>query len=238
VVDPAGRVGDDTEERDERRFRSIETLADLVGRYCWLEHRLFEMTGAWASASRAGIPDAAEAADAAEVADALDVATALDVANALDAERRVWCAAVSRRHGALSMRWRERLPLRAGVDRAALVSAPPGTLPSLLEELAEGTDAWDGLDALVRGVLPGLAETYAAHLRDASVVSEGPVLEVLVEARREGLREIDRGLALLRRLPETEKRAGHGPTSWARDIDGIVEQAFGELGVFPAVHPS
>jgi hypothetical protein len=228
VVDPAGYVGDEKEDGDEREFRSIETLADLVGRYCWVEHRLFEMTGAWASAPGAGAPDGV---------DATDTANAVEAADVLDAERRVWCAAASRRHGALCTRWRERLPLRAGVDRAALVAPPPESLPALLEELA-ATDPWDGLEALVRGVLPGLAETYAAHLRHASVVSEGPVRDVLVEARREGLRDIEGGLALLRRVPETGERAGHGATSWAREIDGIVEQAFGELGVFPAVHPS
>jgi hypothetical protein len=210
VADPAGRAG------DEKRFRSIETLGGLVGRYCWIEHRIFEMTGGWASA-----PDRN--------------GTSLDSA---DAERRVWCAAVSRRHGVLSARWRERLPLRAGVDRAVLVAPPPGPLSVWLEELAMAADPRGGLEGLVQGVLPGLAETYAAHLSGASAVSEGPVLEVLVEARREGLRDIRGGLAVLRRVPRTEERAGHGSPKWAGDIERVVERAFDEFSVFPAVRPS
>jgi hypothetical protein len=130
------------------------------------------------------------------------------------------------------------LPRRAGVDRAVLAPPPPGPLPALLEELAAADDPWDGLDGLVRGVLPGLAETYAAHRRGVSAVSEGPVLEVLMEARREGLRDIRGGLAVLRRVPRTEERAGHGSPKWAGDIERVVERAFDEFSVFPAVRPS
>ncbi len=210
MADPAGRAG------DEKRFRSIETLGGLIGRYCWIEHRIFEMTGGWASApNRNG--------------------TSLDAA---DAERRVWCASVSRRHGVLSARWRERLPLRAGVDRAVLVAPPPGPLSAWLEELAMAADPWGGLEGLVQGVLPGLAETYAAHLKGASAVREGPVMEVLVEARREGMRDISGGLALLQRVPGRGERAGHEVPKQAGDMDRIVERAFDEFSVFPAVRPS
>ncbi len=46
-------------------------------------------------------------------------------------------------------------------------------------------------------MLPLLAEVYGAHLRAASPVSEGPVMEVLVEARRESAAEIRGGTAIL-----------------------------------------
>ena len=79
-------------------WRTIDELAALVGAYCWIEHRIFEVTGAWATGSRPADDDVAEL--------------------------RVWAAATSRRHGTLAGRWAERLPVRAGVDAAALVEAP------------------------------------------------------------------------------------------------------------------
>ena len=51
----------------------------------------------------------------------------------------VWCAGVSRRHGLLAARWAERLPVRAGVDAAALVTAPAGPLAEALDALAAAT---------------------------------------------------------------------------------------------------
>jgi hypothetical protein len=96
-------------------WRTIGRLADRVGAYCWLERRLFEVTGAWA----AGGGEAAGKGEAAAV---------------------VFLASASRRHGALADRWRDRLPVRAGADRSQLVVAPPGPLGGVLEAL-ERTDA-------------------------------------------------------------------------------------------------
>ena len=36
-------------DADGLRHRAIDQLAGLVGRYCWLEHRLFVLTGTAAS---------------------------------------------------------------------------------------------------------------------------------------------------------------------------------------------
>jgi len=243
VADPAGQAGDVTLTGEATTFRSIETLGELVGRYCWVEHRIFEMTGVWASDSDGHDTNGREAWDT----DGADSPSAHSPSahspsahspSAIDAERRVWCAAVSQRHGALSFRWRERLPVRAGVERAALIAPPEGRLPALLDELAAAADPWERLAGLVRVVLPGLAETYASHLRCASAVSEGPVMEVLVEARREGLRDIRGGSALLQRVPRTAKWAGYGAPKSASDPVGIVERAFDQFGIFPAVRRS
>ena len=86
----------------ERPWRGIDELARLVGAYGWVEHRIFQLTGVWASAP-------SEGADAAP-----------------GPELRVWCAAVSRHHGEVAGRWAERLPVRAGIDPAALVVGAGG----------------------------------------------------------------------------------------------------------------
>ena len=196
--------------------RSIEQLAALVGRYCWVEHRLFEVTGAAATAAAVVTGDPGEA------------------------ECRVWFAAASRRHGALAARWTEHLPVRAGLDRDALVAAPTGLLPGMLDELSATAerDPSRGLAGLVEGVLPGLAGIYGAHLEAASPVSESPIIERLVEARRAVLGEIRGGLDLLQGLPVADKGSGKRAPTQGRKGPRIVERAFDGFGVFPAVPPS
>jgi hypothetical protein len=184
-------------------WRGIAELAELVGAYCWLERRVFALTGAWASGPEG------------------------DVAGA--PERRVFCAAVSRRHGALAGQWADRLPVRAGVDAAALVRAPTDALAAALEEL-DAVAAEAGLGALIGGVLPALHRAYGAHLRAAPAVSEAPVLEVLVRAHREVGGEIRGGCALLERFP--------GGAEQAAPLMRACERAFAEAAVFPAVRPS
>jgi hypothetical protein len=188
-------------------WRTIEELAGVVGAYCWLEHRLFEVTGAWASA-----PETADGPTGAELA--------------------VWSAAASRRHGALARRWAERLPVRAGVDPGALVAAPerPAGLAAGFEELATTKELAVGVGALVETVLPWVGGVYSAHLATATPVSEASVMEVLVEARREGSAEVRGGRSLLERLAE----AGQ-PT---RHLGKTFERTFAPKVVFPAVRPS
>jgi hypothetical protein len=188
-----------------RGWRTIDELAALVGAYCWLEHRIFEVTGAWATAP--GPVDG-------------------DVA-----ELRVWSASASRRHGALAGRWVERLPVRAGVEPAALVTAPEGPqgLPEAFEELAATKELRVGVAALVETVLPWVGGVYGSHLAVATPVSEASVIEVLVEARRDGSEEIQGGLSLLRRLPEPGKPSCH--------LGEEFKRAFAPKGVSPAVRP-
>ena len=203
-------------DADGLRHRAIDQLAGLVGRYCWLEHRLFVLTGTAASAPAVVPGDPGEA------------------------ECRVWFAAASHRHGALAAGWTEHLPVRAGVDRDALVSAPPGPLPGLLDDLASAatTEPARGLAGLVDGVLPAAAATYGLHLEAASPVSEAPVMDGLVEARRVVQGELRGGVALLRRLPGGAR--GNGQPGWpgGAEISEMVERAFDGFGVFPAVQPS
>ena len=144
-------------------WRSIDELAGLVGTYCWLERRLFEVTGAWAS--EPGPADAGEA------------------------ELRVWCAALSRRRGELARRWAEHLPVRAGVDAGPWsgVARAPAGLAQALDELAATKERAAGVAGLVETVLPGWAGVYSSHLAAASPVSEASVMEVLVESPPGGL---------------------------------------------------
>jgi hypothetical protein len=187
-------------------WRTIDELASLVGAYCWFERRLFELTGRWAT--EPGPADEGEA------------------------ELRVWCAALSRRRGDLATRWAERLPVRAGVDVAALVGAPEGPegLAQALDELAATKERDEGVGALVETVLPWVGGVYSSHLAAASPVREASVMEVLVEARRVGSAEIRGGQSLLRRLPEVGKPSRHLGTTFKR--------AFERPSVFPAVRPS
>jgi hypothetical protein len=182
-------------------WRDIGELAELIGAYCWVENRIFGVTGAWATGPGDGLTPAL----------------------------RVWCAGVSRRHGLLAERWVDRLPVRAGVDRGALVVAPAGPLAGALDALAAAPAAV-GVAAVVHVAFPRLQAVYARHGRTGSPVSEGPVLDVLMAARLELEAEIGGGRGLL-------EGAGEGLT---RDeaLESGLERAFAGTGVFPAVPPS
>jgi len=155
------------------RWRTIGELAELVGGYCWAEKRIFEAAGPWATGVGDGPGDG------------------------LEPTLRVWCAGVSRRHGLLASRWAERLPVRAGVDRAALVSPPLGPLAEAFEVVAAAPDAAAGVATLIEVLLPRLLAVYDAHRRGPNPVSEASVLEVLVAAHRDLAGEISVGRALL-----------------------------------------
>jgi hypothetical protein len=193
-------------------WRGIDDLSRLVGAYCWVEHRIFELTGAWASAP------------------ADDAGTGTASERALQAERRVWCAAVSRHHGALAGCWAERLPVRAGIDRCALVAPPDGHLADALDALEAEPDLCTGVGTLVQGFLPRLNGAYLAHLRTAAAVSEAPVMEVLVGGQRLLAGEIRDG----RRLCEGVS----APSGRGVRLGELVERAFERSSVFPAVRPS
>jgi hypothetical protein len=190
---------------DRGAWRTIDELAALVGTYTWLEHRIFEVTGAWATG--AGPVD--------------DDVAAL----------RVWSAATSRRHGALAGRWADHLPVRAGVEPAALVTLPaePERLAEAFEELGATKELAVGVSALVETVLPWVGGVYGSHLAAATPVSEASVMEVLVDARRDGWVEIQGGRSLLGRLPEARKPSGH--------LGVVFKRAFAPKGVSPAVRP-
>jgi hypothetical protein len=199
-----------------RAWRGIDELAGLVGVYCWVENRIFEVTGAWVTGSGPDLdgedPDRG------------------DPDGGLEPALRVWCAGVSRRHALLAARWAERLPVRAGVDGAALVTAPAGPLAGALGAMAATPEARVGVETMVRSVFPRLRAIYGLHRSTASPVSEGSVLEVLAEAQQDLTAEISTGRALL---------AG-GPEGLTRDaaLGSHIERAFAETSVFPAVPAS
>jgi hypothetical protein len=189
-----------------RAWRGIDELAGLIGAYCWVENRIFELSGAWATGASGsaggGLPPAL----------------------------RVWCAGLSRRHGLLAAGWADRLPVRAGVDRAALVCAPPGPLAGAFQALAATSDAGVGAVAMIEVVLPRLQAVYEVHRQTATPVSEGSVLEVLAAAHRDLAAEIGGGRTLM-------ERWDNGLTRDAA-LSPEVERAFAETHVFPAVPAS
>jgi hypothetical protein len=186
------------------RWRGIDELARLVGTYCWLDGMVFTTTGRWATGS-----------------------------GELDPSLRVWCAATSRRHGALAGCWAERLPVRAGVERGALVQAPgPGdAFAKAADALGALTDIAAGVDVLAACVLPRTLAVYTAHLAQASPVSEAPVAEVLGRARQALAAEISEGSRLLAAHPG-------GPGASAAAAARAFEHAFAAAAVFPADRPS
>ena len=167
-------------------WRTIDELAALVGAYCWLEHRIFEVTGAWATAPGAGGRGRRRAAGV--------------VGGGVAAPRRPG-------------RTLGRTPARAGrvSSRQPSSAAPDGPqgLAEALDELAATKELAVGVAALVETVLPWVGGVYGSHLAVASPVSEASVMEVLVEARREGSAEIRGGQSLLGRLPEAGKPSRH-----------------------------
>jgi hypothetical protein len=171
-------VAEETRGASSGSWRGIDELARLVGAYAWVEHRIFQLTGAWAWA-----PDR-------------------DGGAALGPALRVWCAAVSRHHGELAGRWAARLPVRAGVDPADLVAAPAVTLAGALDALAAEPDPPAAVAAMVRTVLPRLDIAYLAHLASATPVCEAPVMAVLAAAHHLLRGEIQDG------RPLTEGSAG------------------------------
>jgi hypothetical protein len=157
----------------KKRWRGIDELARLIGTYCWVENRIFELSGVWATGTSDG------------------------PWGGLEPAQRVWCAGVSRRHGLLAASWAERLPVRAGVDRGGLVAAPAGPLAGGLDALAGASEARVGLAVMVETVLPRLQAVYGVHRQAASPVSEASVLEVLTGAQRALTAEITGGRALV-----------------------------------------
>jgi hypothetical protein len=142
-------------------------LAACVGGYCWQEHRLFEMTGGWASGEG-------------------------------DPAIRVYFSEMSARHAGLALGWHDRLPVRAGVDVAALVAAPSAETAARCAALEAEPDLQRRLAGVVTDLLPRLLSTYQAHLAQAWPVSEAPVADVLRLIDLTGDREVQLGRALLR----------------------------------------
>jgi hypothetical protein len=136
-------------------LRTIEELARCCGHYCWLERSLFALAG-----DRASRPDADEGEPVAP-------------------EVRVVLSELSARHALWAAQWRDRLPVRAGVDAEALVTPPPGPVGAVVDLLVAEPDPLAVLSGVAGQLLPRLLDLYAAHLDASSAVSEAPVRAVL-----------------------------------------------------------
>jgi hypothetical protein len=191
-------------------FRTIDELAARCGNYCWLENRLFGLTG---QAACGGVGAGAGPSDA---------------------EVRVFLSEMAPRHASLAAQWRERLPVRAGVDAVGFVVPPAGGVDTVLDLLASERDPGLVLRALVEQILPRLLISYADDGMGASAVSEAPVRAVLAWAGFSLSQEQQEGAALLRRTaPDRgtdEKRAA---------FRAEIERALGDgLGILPAAWAS
>jgi hypothetical protein len=190
-------------------FRTIDELAERCGSYCWLEIRLFELTGRWASAPaiRPGRSDP---------------------------EIRLFLSEMSARHGFLAGQWHDRLPVRAGVDVNALVVPPPGPAREALDLFGADLDLVAVLGGLVEHILPRLLTTYGDHLVRASPVGEAPVRAVLESAGFRGGPEVLDGRALLQRGVQVVEDAQRVSDFGSR-LDGLLGA---DLCIIPAARAS
>jgi hypothetical protein len=187
--------------------RTIGQLAELVGAFCFVEHSLFTLCGQWAAEPVGDGPVAAETT--------------------------LFLATSARRHGLRAETWRRRLPVRAGVDQDALITAPSPVIKTF-ERLGAEAEPGARLLALLEVPLTRLLHTYGAVEVAANPATEAPVLAVLGPARREGLAEQALGKALCDHL-----MLGAAPTGAAQDLVVELERVFdGRAGIFPGEWPS
>lgn len=207
VADGSGPVADGS---GAATFRSIGELAELCGHYCWVERRVFEVTGSRASRPATGDPEAG------------------------DAEVRVVLSQMSARHGLFAAQWHDRLPVRAGVDVEALIVPPPGRVDEALDLIASAPRLAQVLGGLATQFLPRLRDAYVRHLAQGSPVSEAPVRAVLGWAALSLGQEIRlAGLVVQRLAPDGERARS------VESFDGLVQQLLGNAAdTFPGARAS
>ena len=142
---------------------------------------------------------------------------------------RVVLSVVSRRRAALAAQWEERLPVRDGVDRGALVAAPPGRLATALDALAGAPSADDFVAGLVTVLLPRLLAAYEDDRVSASPVAEGPVIATLDLSACVTRDDMEDGRALLAGAPPP----GSHVTELTEFCQDLNRQFQGGHGVFP-----
>jgi hypothetical protein len=147
---------------DEPGSLTLERSAGLVGGYCWMERRLFALTGAWAN--RAG------------------TAASLQVHFDVMSAQHAW-------HAELFF---DRLPVLDWVDRPSLVVAPSPGVRQLFSDLDDPAMAPAvRLGVLATVVLPRLVATYDRHLGYARPVADQPVMRALGLVLADERSEID-----------------------------------------------
>ena len=161
----------------------IHHAAHLIGAYRWIEHRLFELTGAWA----AEVPVPAVQVHLAEAArqhawHAQLWADRLPVIDGVDPE------ALTRPLGPA-----------LGPLVAELAGEKPED-PTAEPSGADGHGVVQRLTGLYRVVLPRLLTTYARHLAHAVPVTDGPTIRALGLVSRDDVELWRIGEALLEEL--------------------------------------
>jgi len=145
---------------------------------------------------------------------------------------RVFFSETSFRRASFAAQWRDRLPVRAGVDVPTLIAAPAGAGP-VLGRLEEAGDPLLRLGGLMT-VLPGLLSTYRRHLDGAWPVNEAPVMAVLRLIEGSEDRELRRGGSLLQRELEAAGRS----TEVAEFCQGLKRDVAVTPCIAPAAQPS
>jgi hypothetical protein len=191
-------------------FRPIGELAEICGHYCWVERRIFELTGSRASLPGSGDPETGAA------------------------EVRVVFSQMSSRHALFAAQWHDRLPVRAGVDAEALIVPPPGPVGEALDLIAAAPRLALVLGGLATQFLPRLRDAYRRHLALASPVSEAPVRAVLEWAALSLGQEVRLAGPLLQRLaPAGEVARSVG------NFGGLVQRLLGSADdTFPGARAS
>ena len=146
-----------------------------------------------------------------------------------DAGVRLFCSTVSRQHGLLAAQWRDRLPVRAGVDRAALMVPPSGGLVGSFELLDAEPDLVVRLAGLLGVLLPRLLDSYRDDLARAAPVREAAVAAVLRQALTVGAAEEAGGRRVLDRCQKGVQR-GERVTEF---VSSLQESFSGPRGIFP-----
>jgi hypothetical protein len=214
---PSGASADDDATPT---FRSIGELAALCGHYCWVERRIFELTGSRASRPETGDPETGDP-EAGHPGDG-------------DPEVRVVLSEMSARHALLAAQWHDRLPVRAGVDAEALIVPPPGPVSEALDLIASAPRLALVLGGLATQFLPRLRDAYGRHLAQASAVSEAPVRAVLDC----GVRVLEDEIRLGGLLVQGLAPGGEGARS-VESFGGLIQRLLGSSGhTFPGARAS
>ncbi len=177
--------------------RSLLEMADLLGGRVWLERRLFEALGRWAT-------DAA--------ADESGGAAALHLAGA------------SRRHGWHAQVWFDRMPELSGFDvEARVVPSDPGLVE--LFDLLDGSDPASAtvvrLDAYGRVLLPRMIVAYRATLGRLGAAADASVARWSRLVLVDDLETWEQAESVLERVVRTEEQLDALAAS-RRRVDSIL----------------
>ncbi len=166
--------------------RSLHEMADLLGGRVWLERRLFESLGRWATDAAADSESDGAAGPA-----------ALHLAEA------------SRRHGWHAQVWFDRMPELSGFDvEARVVPSDPGLVA--LFDLLDGSDPATAtvvrLDAYGRVLLPRMIVAYRATVGRLGAAADASVARWSRLVLVDDLEAWEQAESVLQRVVRTEEQ--------------------------------